>query len=415
MAFDELPSLVLRAAEATAGVVVGWVVAGAVLMVVHELAHVLVGRALGFRPLLVRLGGGVPVATLWFAGVRLELARGPTGGHVAHATTRAHRLGGRWAAVCLAGPAADLGIALALQPALREAVQRGSDGLGFGSAASSAAIVLASLRALAAWLPVPGLRGVRGDVGQATEALRWDARATEAAFAEWQCLAVEHAAWDAFHRGDLATAEATLARGAERWPQSGAWSFLRGVIHSLRGDVDAALGAFAESAGLTQRAIVAAQAEVARASARARLRVLAAEADAAALVNRAFVLMLVDDGSGFAEAGECLDGAEAAAATLRPNAGSHAAVLRTRGLLQLRLGCVAEAAVSLRQAFALAEPFWLRAISAAALADAEEELRRPWRARRLRRAARWLHAQSPLVARWRQLRDADRARAAAMR
>lgn len=377
------------------GCVAGLQVGALVLLILHELAHALVGWAVGFRILVVHLGGGPAIGTRWWRGVRIELHRAPWRGHVEWQVRGARWLRTRFLLATLAGPFANLAIALATLPFVAAAMERFPHELDGLDAFVLAFSVIALSAATVAFWPsgVPDSLRVTMDLPTAFRAARWRPADVSSLLGQWDRLAVLHGVWDAFHRGEPALVRERLVAAEAEHPAEPVWAEVRSLLALVEGDHAAAVVWHDRSEQLAQAMLVEHDKLAINCDRKDFAREMREGCETGLAVNRAFFLAQTGRPEDLATAdGLC----EALAAKSMVDEG-HIATLRTHGFVRLRQGRIDEGMQMLEQAFRLPEPFWLRALTAGYLAYGHA-LRGDGRlARRWVRRGRRIHPQSLMV------------------
>lgn len=306
------------------------VVVGPIVVVVHELAHAVVGRLVGFDVVEVQLGTGPAWWAFWVGKVRATVRNWPDHGHVV-----LHYRGRRWlrariVACALAGPLADLAsFGLACWWA---AVAEGP----WQGVALYIAMVLA-LVASAALVPFRR-RGGNSDMALVLDVLRAPREVVEGLVVAYPVLSTIHAWQCAFEQGRLDDAQVLLA-AHQRDPASAGWtSSLASLLSIARGDFERAL---------VEQDASDAHELAARPQGAVLDRRVVRDRELAVATNRAFLLILIDRPDARAEALRLVAGWP-----VRPldHREQQTAMARTRGLVLLRHGRVAEAMRALRAA-----------------------------------------------------------------
>jgi len=353
------------------------VVVGPVVVVVHELAHAVVGRLMGFDVAEVQFGTGPAWWTFWVGRVRVTVRNWPDHGYVVVHYRSRRWLRARIVALGLAGPAADLascGVAW-----WWASVAEGP----WQAVAFYIAMVLA-LVALGGLVPLRQ-RGGNSDMALVLEVLRAPREVVEGLVVAYPMLSTIHAWQCAFEQGRLDDAQVLLA-AHRRDPASAGWtSSMASLLSVARGDFERALGE-QEASDAHDRAALPQGAVLDRRVARDRELTMA--------TNRAFVLILIDRPEARAEALRLVAGWPVRPLDRREQ---QTAMARTRGLVLLRHGRVAEAMRALRAAVRGHEPHWLRALGMAHLAEAFVHARHWHEAARWARKARRLDPTGPLL------------------
>lgn len=371
----------------------GAVAACLVVVVFHELAHALVGFLLGFRILEIQVGGGMPWHVVSCFGVRISLHRRPWAGLVRWQPRGKYLLRMRFLAAVLAGPLANIAVAVAATPLVVAVLRDAPKGLYYTQWYGGAFGFMAFAWAFAGLVPVVIRGAPKTDMAIALSTLN----TAKAAIPGWleasRAQALAHDFYEALQCADYSGAEALLAEGERRLPASGDWCKGRALLCLLTGDLDGALAVYGQGETMTLAELHRLERECVSSGQRLRIRLLRAQVKELDAVNNAFFLAQTGRQEDLVKAERrCADqnkksfGGEACAARLR-----------THGMILLRLGRVDEGLVKLQQSFRLPEPFWLRAMCAGYLAYGHA-LRGDRRAtRRFLRKARRLGPRSPLV------------------
>lgn len=391
------------------------------LCVLHELAHVLAAMLVGFRVVEIDLGRGPAWFARWWGGACVTLRPWPLHGYVRSLYRGRRWLRTRLAAVALAGPLWNVLAAVAMQVVTSAVLDDGEYFTARG-ALLWATTLSCWVLALGAFVPalVGGRRGFfSSDVQFAWLAARANDAQLDDGLAANLTQAAQHRFERAFHRGDLAVAEAELsARVAANGPDEASWSDAA-LFALARGDATVAFAAHERAEAAARAAASVDQPDAAAPSLAARA---ARHEHAQQLaVARTFFLVQRGDPAALAEA-QALAAAWPTGRYRGVPTATRTAMLRTRGELLLAQGQPAAAVPLLRAAVRGHEPYWLRAIGMALLAQAllgaggasavAEAVR--WAAR-----ARQLDPHGPLLPRHRRLFEAAlaerRASAAAIR
>jgi hypothetical protein len=395
-ALDTTLVLVLLASVPVA--VAALLVTSLVGIVIHELAHALVGRLLGFRILEVVVGHGRGVRCWVWGDLVLTLHALPFAGYVRWQAFEPRGLRWRLAAAILAGPLSNVAVALLVGVPvvgmLRDAAWHRSIWLLFAGCAASVALVRAVFGFAVATVPPPPGRPT--DMAQILQLWRrppdWAARVCEAGAA----LAATHDSFATFLRGDGPGMRRWLAQAVPAGLEAGAWASVRALLQLATGDPGAAIGSQRECVAWCEARAVAGGADGTPAA--------AAAADAAAMVWAArtgLAAYLAELPAGLAEALSLLR--EVPWADLPPL--ELAQAQRVQGQVLLAVGEPQAAEPWLAKAWAAAEQPWQRAVTATGLAAVAVARGDRRGARRWLRRAQRLHRDSPLLqSRWAQLR-----------
>ena len=375
------------------GCILGYEIASLVLLLAHELAHALVGHFVGFRVLSAHFGFGPPVRVFWLFGLRVTLHRSPRGGHVEWQPRGHHWLRTRYALTVLAGPFANLAVAVAAMPSLAAVMSGGVMQMGFAGVFLATFGVVAVAWAFAGLWPwqVPG-RPV-SDASLAFHGWRYSDEAWQESLDDWRQHAIRHDLWDALLRADYTELHKQIAAGEAESPEEPIWWSMRAIASLASGDAIAALKAQHRTNEIGHRSLEAMDAEMESPEQREAARTYRATWESIQVQNHAFFLAHAGrDGD--------LESAERICAALREDKEdprANAARLRTHGMILLRLGRVSEGMEKLEAAYAMPEEFWQRAMCAGYLAYGHA-LRGDRRAtKRFLRKARRLGPRSPLV------------------
>jgi len=337
------------------------------LCVLHELAHVLAAMLVGFRVVEIDLGRGPAWFARWWGCACVTVRPWPVHGYVCSLYRGRRWLRTRLVAVALAGPLLNLLAAVAMQ-AVTSAVLDDGEYCTARGALLWATTLSCWVLALAAFAPalVGGRRGFfSSDVQFAWLAARATAAQLAAGLAANAAQAAQHRFECAFHGGDLAAAEAELAaRVAANGPDEASWSDAA-LLALARGDAAAALAAHARAEAAAAATVSPADASTLPAPARAARH---EHAQQLAIV-RVFFLVQRGDVAALADA-QALAAAWPTGRRASVSTATRTAMLRTRGELLLAQGQPAAAVPSLRAAVRGHEPYWLRAIGMALLAQA---------------------------------------------
>lgn len=353
------------------------VVVGPIVVVLHELAHAVVGRLVGFDVVEVQFGTGPAWWAFWLGRVRVTVRSWPDHGYVV-----LHYRGRRWlrariVACALAGPSADLAsFGMACWWA---SVAEGP----WQSVALFVAVVLA-LVAFAALVPFRR-RGGDSDMALVLDVLRAPREVVDALVSAYPTLSAIGACQCAFEQGRLDDVE-LLLESHRHEPANAGWTCSLASLSSIaRGNFERALVEL-EASDAHDRAALPQGAVLDRRVARDR--------ELTRATNRAFVLILIDRPEARDEALRLVAGWP-----VRPidRGEQQTAMARTRGLVLLRHGRVAEAMRALRAALRGHEPHWLRALGMAHLAEAFVHTRHFDEAARWASKARRLDPTGPLL------------------
>lgn len=340
-----------------------------VLCVLHELAHVLAAMLVGFRVVEIDLGRGPAWFARWWAGACVTLRPWPLHGYVRSLYRGRRWLRTRLAVVAMAGPLLNVLVAVAMQSATWAVLD---DGEYFTARGALLWATTLSCWMLAFGAFAPALLGGRRGFWSLDVQFSWAAmRASQAELDEGLVAnavqAVQHRFERAFHGGDLAAAEAELAtRVAANGPDEASWSDAA-LLALARGDAAAAFAAHeraeaaARDAAPTSHGQAGAPSLAARAARHEHALQLA--------IVRAFLLVQRGDVAALAEA-QALAAAWPTGRRAGVPTATRTAMLRTRGELLLAQGQPAAAVPLLRAAVRGHEPYWLRAIGMALLAQA---------------------------------------------
>lgn len=354
-------------------------VGAVLLLLVHEIAHAVVGHLCGFAVVEMQFGTGPAWWARWFGSMRVTFSSWPSHGYVVGCFRGVRWLRTRIALFALAGPMANLAVfALAFswyQVAESPWLPLARLGMAYTGLAAAVAFVPKTLRT-----------GGQSDLQVVLAAARLGPEAAAGLIAHNAGFAAHHACMRAFELGQLDAAEAVLAthRGD---PAHRGWTGAMAALLAVARGMPARALAELDDIERDERAAEAREA-VPEPLARTKDRRLARE------INRAFVLVAIGT-----------DEAAAAALLLVAAwpAGRHArgetavAARRTRGLVLLRCGRIAEAIVELQKAVRGHEPHWLRALGMAYLAEAFVRTRHFDAAARWARKARRLDPTGPLL------------------
>jgi hypothetical protein len=373
--------------------ILGVLAASLVVVVLHELAHTLVGFLLGFRILAIQFGGGMPLRVFSCFGVRITLHRAPWAGLVQWQPRGKRLLRTRFLAAVLAGPLANIAVAVAAFPYLGAALSgdvQGPDSMTWFVATFGLVTVA---WALAGLVPVSRQGTPKSDMAVALSTLAGSSEDVANWLTAWQAQALLHDLYDAVQRADFARARVCIAEGDVHWPASGEWSKGHALVTLLTDDPIAALAAHDQGVLASRAEIDTFEQGCTLPQHKRQARNMRALVEETVVVNGAFFL---------AHTGrqEDLVAAEQRCATRNKQTiggDDHGARLRTHGMILLRLGRVDEGMQKLQQAFRLVEPFWLRALCAAYLAYGHALRGDARMASRFLRKARRLGPRSPLV------------------
>lgn len=340
-----------------------------VLCVLHELAHALAAMLVGFRVVEIDLGRGPAWFARWWAGALVTMRPWPVHGFV-RALYRGRRLlRPRLVAVALAGPLLNVLAAVSMQ-AVTWAVLDDDEYFTARGALLWATTLSCWMQALGAFASAPF--GGRGGFWSLDVQFAWAAmRATQAQLEDGLVANVMQAALHRFERafqaGDLAAAETELAAWITahgRDETSWSWTAL---LELARGDAAAAFAAHERAEAGVRAAAVASQGDPAVLPLAARAA-RHEHAQQIAIV-RTFFLVQRGDVAALAEA-QALAAAWPTGRRAGVPTATRTAMLRTRGELLLAQGQPAAAVPLLRAAVRGHEPYWLRAIGMAVLAQA---------------------------------------------
>lgn len=391
--------------------VLAWVGAQLLLCVLHELAHAMAAMLVGFRVVEIDLGHGPAWFARWWWGACVTVRPWPRHGYVCALYRGRRWLRTRLVVVALAGPLLNVLAAVAMQ-AVTWTVLDDGEYFTVRGALLWATTLSCWLLALAAF--APALLGGRSGLLSTDVRFAWlAARASDAQLEEGLVAnamqAAQHRFERAFQTGDLAAAEAELAvRVASSGHDEATWSDAA-LLALARGDAAAAFAAHERAEAGVRAAAVAGQAEAAVLPLAARAA-RHEHAQQIAIV-RTFFLVQRGDVAALAEA-QALTARWPTGRRAGVAAATRTAMLRTRGELLLAQGQPAAAVPLLRDAVRGHEPYWLRAIGMALLAQA---LLRAGGAPAVEEAVRWadrarrLDPHGPLLSR--PLRQMDAAMA----
>lgn len=347
------------------------------IVVVHEVAHALVGHLCGFAVIEVQFGTGPAWWARWFGRTRVTFSNWPNHGHV-----RALYRGERWlrtriALFALAGPVADLALFAASLAWLAVAESP-------WQLVALIGVLQAGLIAVTDFVPRTHRNGLPSDLRIALSAVRLEPATVASVVAQSSVFAAYHECHRAFERGQLDVAEQVLVAHRGDAAHVG-WTGSMAVLLELsRGNPVQALAEL-DSGRLALRALEAPSALPTEES---------RELQFVWEINRAFVLAMIGTDEATAAALQLVSGWP----SVRHARGESAvAAQRTRGLVLLRRGSVAHAIVALRAALRGHEPHWLRALGMAHLAEAFVHTRHFDEAARWARKARRLDPTGPLL------------------
>lgn len=355
------------------------------LCVLHELAHVLAAMLVGFRVVEIDLGRGPAWFARWWGGALVTVRPWPVHGYVCALYRGRRWLRPRLVAVALAGPLLNVLAAVAMQVVTSAVLD---DGEYFTARGALLWATTLSCWVLALGAFVPAVVGGRRGFFSSDVQFAWlAARASEAQLAAGlvanAAQAAQHRFERAFHTGDLAAAEAELtARVAANGPDEASWSDAA-LLALARGDASAAFAMHEQAEAAAREAAPASHGQSGAPSLAARAA-RHEHAQQLAIV-RAFFLVQRGDVAALAEAQALAAGWPTGRRAGVPTA-TRTAMLRTRGELLLAQGQPAAAVPLLRAAVRGHEPYWLRAIGMALLAQA---LLRAGGAAAVAEAGRW--------------------------
>lgn len=376
---------------AIGGYLVAPAVTVAVIVVLHEAAHAIVGRLVGFRILSIELGKGPVWCAFWLGSALVTWSRWPDHGLVRVVASSGCLFRTRSILFFLAGPLANVAFAVgiwSLAGTLRETTDP-------KMAFLVPTVVIAWAMAVVGFLPVRMSRQPEyvADVVQVWRTLRTNAAAITAWLEAARRFAEHHDFWRAFLRGRVEEASQLAEAGIAAHPEDWAWPANGTLVAFVRGDTDrlVALQASFEAgaAAAVERMDRQSKGKPSRNEAALRRQIVTWPR-----VNRAFFLVHEGTPAALAEALRLTEGP----ATHGPTrSAEHVARSRTRGLVLLHMGKVGEGIRELRAAIASSEPYWLRALGAAYLAYGYALQGDERAARRYVRMSKRLHRESPLL------------------
>lgn len=371
------------------GAIVGVVVTLFVAIALHELAHTLVARLVGFRVREIVIGGGAPIVAFWCGPVLVTFGKRFHHGWISMCYRRSTWFRTRAIAVFLAGPLVFVALAVLLGMLhYSGAVEWPWRGVFLG------AFYAAAFQAIGGVLPdhLSSATKTRGDVSQVIAMLRTDA-ADVTEVVEQSRLSLLEAELDRLTlKGQLEPAKEMVDRliVSEQLPFP--WWHKRSWLSLALGDVRQAMCDLeCVETGLNEWFANQSTEDDAAASALHDTRQLQS---LCLRINRAFFLVLTGDASGPSEAAELL------AADKLPRNSSESdrcALQRTRALVLLFQGFPRKAQRLLLDVHSCEEPYWLRALTLGCLSHAYRLLGDGRQARRWRRKAFNLHPQSSLL------------------
>lgn len=358
------------------------------ILVLHEAAHAAVAWLVGFRVLHVEIGQG-PAWRAWhLRSFVIVVRRWPTFGYVSAAWRGRAWLRCRNVAFLLAGPLMNIALAAAAIWLLGFAGDPAQRFLWLPSAAVTVFMAVTGLIPFTMRSPFV----FQTDLAKVIGMLRVTAAELDARLAASPRMLCVHDSWMPLLRGDLATAEASLASAMVRDPANWELHATSAILRLSRGDAAGAMAAH-EAMTTAQRQWAAGLLSAPGPRTRGE-HVLLAKQVRREQVNRAFFLVHLGSPTAVAQARAL---AEAWYPGAVPNDGDGVATLRTRGLVRLHSGAIARGITDLRRALAVAEPYWLRALGMAYLAYGHALQGEVRAARKWARKARRLHPRNPLL------------------
>ncbi len=364
----------------------------AVLLVVHEAGHALVGWLLRFHVTSIEIGAGPTWRAFWIGRTIVILNRRPSHGFVRLVWQHRRWLRTRMVCVFASGPVTNVAAAVWMWSWGSGARTRANEVDLAAFALFTAALVALAL-AIPALLPFRwGHKGeVRSDALQILDVMRFDAAAVDRIVASSARTLQHEDFWTDFLRGRLDDAAAHRCESTEDpWVRL-AWQANFSLLAFVREGIAAAMVHQREAERLVAQidALPVGGPDPASHSASVH------HAHRSLEVNRAFFLAHSPERADIDEAMALADRWQSKGVPATP---LQVAQVRTRGLVLLHAGRVGAGIAESRRALQSCEPFWLRSLGLSYLAYGHALRADRVRARRFVRKARRLAPRNPLLA-----------------